>query len=180
MLGASSLSGLAALPDQQIAQAIVDGGFGSSTSPARSCIVPPARRGTLPLGRVTFLFFGQRLRRSTRPCFSDVVFDRVAAGRFAADAPEPARRRLRARSETAQAAPLLAPELGSYPSYPGALHDARMLVDAHGDGFLGANLYGNWLSALRALRSSPPSWRRDGGRRHARGREHRRPGGGGY
>jgi len=41
-----------------------------------------------------------------------------------------------------------------YPNYPAALHDARRLVDLHGDDFWGDSLYGTWLNALRGL-SSP-------------------------
>ena len=49
------------------------------------------------------------------------------------------------------AAPLLRSELSTYPNYPGALHDARRLVDAHGGDFWGGSLYGAWLGALRGL-----------------------------
>ena len=38
-----------------------------------------------------------------------------------------------------------------YPNYPGALHDARRLVDLHGDDFWGGSLYSRWLGALRGL-----------------------------
>jgi hypothetical protein len=49
------------------------------------------------------------------------------------------------------AAPLLASELATYPNYPAALHDARRLVDLHGDDFWNESLYGAWLGALRGL-----------------------------
>ena len=48
------------------------------------------------------------------------------------------------------AAPLLATELAKYRNYPGALHDARRLVDPHGDDF--------WARA-----STAPGWARYGG-----------------
>jgi hypothetical protein len=49
------------------------------------------------------------------------------------------------------AVPLLGSELATYPNYPAALHDARRLVDQHGDDFWSGSLYGAWLGALRGL-----------------------------
>jgi hypothetical protein len=46
---------------------------------------------------------------------------------------------------------LLSAQLARYPNYPGALHDARRLVDLHGDEFWGGSLYGAWMGALRGL-----------------------------
>jgi hypothetical protein len=55
----------------------------------------------------------------------------------------------------AAAVPLLASDLRTYPGYAGALSDARILVDEHGDDFWGESLYATWLGALRGL--SAPS-----------------------
>jgi hypothetical protein len=144
--GASTWAALAALPDGAIAQALLDGGFGIQRIASQILIVPPDGAG-VPLDRV-FLFFGQRFVIDSQ-VFSDVVFDRVR-GDPERMMPNPLDVAFAALGNNA-AAPLLATELATYPNYPGALHDARRLVDLHGDDFWGGSLYTTWLSALRGL-----------------------------
>ncbi len=146
VLGGASLDALAGLSDQEIAQALVDGGFGIQRIASQILFVPPGGAG-VPLDRV-MLFFGQRFVIDSA-VLSDVVFDRVR-GTPKRMLPNPLDVAFGALGNSA-AAPLLATELGTYPNYPGALHDARKLVDSHDAAFWGASLYGNWLSALRAL-----------------------------
>ena len=53
------------------------------------------------------------------------------------------------------AADLLAGDLQTYPAYPQALHQARVLVDQHEPGYWTESLYTSWLGALRA---ASPGW----------------------
>ena len=144
--GAATPAALAALPDEAIAQALLDGGFGIQRIASQILLVPPGGADA-PLDRV-FLFFGQRFVIDSQ-VFSDVVFDRVR-GEPKRMMPNPLDVAFAALGNNA-AAPLLASELETYPNYPGALHDARRLVDLHGDDFWGGSLYGTWLGALRGL-----------------------------
>jgi hypothetical protein len=144
--GAPSWAALAGLPDAAIAQALLDGGFGIQRIASQILLVPPEGAG-VPLDRV-FLFFGQRFVIDSQ-VFSDVVFDRVR-GEPARMMPNPLDVAFAALGNNA-AVPLLASELETYPNYPGALHDARRLVDLHGDDFWGGSLYGTWVGALRGL-----------------------------
>ena len=137
---------LAALSDDAIAQALLDGGFGIQRIASQILYVPPGGAG-VPLDRV-FLFFGQRFVIDSE-VFSDVVFDRVI-GQPKRMMPNPLDAAFAALGNNA-AAPLLATELAKYPNYPGALHDARRLVDDHGADFWGGSLYSAWLGALRGL-----------------------------
>jgi hypothetical protein len=148
--GAATAAALAALSDQAIAQALLDGGFGVQRIASQILLVPP-EGGGVPLDRV-FLFFGQRFVIDSE-VFSDVVFDRVR-GEPKRLMPNPLDVAFAALGNNA-AAPLLATELATYPNYPGALHDARRLVDLHGADFWGESLYTSWLGVLRGL--SPPA-----------------------
>ena len=144
--GVTTAAALAALPDEAIAQALLDGGFGIQRIASQLLLVPPGGANA-PLDRV-FLFFGQRFVIDSQ-VFSDVVFDRVM-GDPERMMPNPLDVAFAALGNNA-AAPLLASELATYPNYPAALHDARRLVDLHGDDFWGDSLYGAWLNALRGL-----------------------------
>ena len=144
--GVATSAALAALPDDVLAQALLDGGFGIQRIASQVLLVPPAGANA-PLDRV-FLFFGQRFIVDSQ-VFSDVVFDRVR-GEPKRMLPNPLDVAFAALGNNA-AAPLLASELATYPNYPAALHDVRRLVDLHGDDFWGASLYGAWLGALRGL-----------------------------
>jgi hypothetical protein len=125
---------------------LLDGGFGIQRIASQILLVPPAGANA-PLDRV-FLFFGQRFVIDSQ-VFSDVVFDRVM-GTPERMLPNPLDVAFAALGNNA-AVPLLASELATYPNYPAALHDARRLVDLHGDDFWGESLYGTWLGALRGL-----------------------------
>jgi hypothetical protein len=144
--GTQTAGELAALSDDAIAQALLDGGFGIQRIASQILYVPPGGAG-VPLDRV-FLFFGQRFVIDSA-VFSDVVFDRVR-GEPKRMMPNPLDAAFGALGNNA-ATPLLATELAKYPNYPGALHDARRLVDAHGDDFWGGSLYTTWLGTLRGL-----------------------------
>ena len=72
--GAATPAALAALPDDAIAQALLDGGFGIQRIASQILFVPPGGANA-PLDRV-FLFFGQRFVIDSE-VFSNVVFDRV-------------------------------------------------------------------------------------------------------
>jgi hypothetical protein len=144
--GAPTSAALAALPDDAIAQALLDGGFGIQRIASQILFVPPVGAGA-PLDRV-FLFFGQRFVIDSE-VFSNVVFDRVR-GEPKRMLPNPLDVAFAALGNNAAGA-LLASELQKYPNYPGALHDARRLVDLHGGDFWGGSLYGAWLGALRGL-----------------------------
>ena len=141
--GVTTSSALAALPDDGIAQALLDGGFGIQRIASQVLFGGAG----VPLDRV-FLFFGQRFVIDSE-VFSNVVFDRVR-GHPMRMMPNPLDVAFAALGNNA-AAPLLASELATYPNYPGALHDARRLVDLHGDDFWSGSLYGEWLGALRGL-----------------------------
>jgi len=144
--GAATMAALADLSDDEIAQALLSGGFGIQRIASQILFVPP-NGGGVPLDRV-FLFFGQRFVIDSE-VFSNVVFDRVR-GEPKRMMPNPLDAGFAALGNNA-AAPLLATELAKYPNYPGALHDARRLVDLHGDDFWGASLYATWLGALRGM-----------------------------
>ncbi|HSS37191.1 MAG TPA: DUF3160 domain-containing protein, partial [Polyangia bacterium] len=144
--GAATSAVLATLPDDVLAQALLDGGFGIQRIASQILLVPPGGANA-PLDRV-FLFFGQRFIVDSQ-VFSDVVFDRVM-GEPKRMLPNPLDVAFAALGNNA-AAPLLATELATYPNYPAALHDVRRLVDLHGDDFWGASLYGAWLGALRGM-----------------------------
>jgi len=144
--GAATMAALADLSDDAISQALVDGGFGIQRIASQILFVPPNGAG-VPLDRV-FLFFGQRFVVDSE-VFSNVVFDRVR-GDPKRMMPNPLDVGFAALGNNA-AVPLLATELAKYPNYPGALHDARRLVDLHGDDFWGGSLYTTWLAALRGL-----------------------------
>jgi hypothetical protein len=144
--GVATSAALAALPDDALAQALLDGGFGIQRIASQILLVPSGGANA-PLDRV-FLLFGQRFIVDSQ-VFSDVVFDRVI-GEPKRMLPNPLDVAFAALGNDA-AAPLLASELSTYPNYPAALHDARRLVDQHGDDFWGASLYGAWLGALRGL-----------------------------
>ena len=73
---AATVAALAGLPDEAIAQALLDGGFGIQRIASQVLLVPPDGAG-VPLDRV-FLFFGQRFVIDSQ-VFSNVVFDRVRA-----------------------------------------------------------------------------------------------------
>lgn len=144
-LGVSSLAETAALSDETIASAIVQGGYGEQLI-CSHFMVNDGTIPTLPLNR-SFALLGQRYVLDSH-VFSQVVFDRVE-GRMM---PNPLDVAFAALGND-QAATLLSSELDTY-AYQGALNAMRTVAEAHGETFWSANLYNRWLAALRALSPS--------------------------
>jgi hypothetical protein len=145
-LGVADLAALAALPDEQIAQKIVDGGYGRQS--INSQVILSGVDGTLPLSSV-WLFLGQRYVVDSH-VFSNVTFDRVshpgAAPRMLPNPLDVAYAALR----NDQAVSLLGDDLARH-AYAPDLETMRVLVDQYDGSFWHANLYNEWLGALRAL-----------------------------
>ena len=144
-VGAAGVADLAAMPDKALAQALVDGGWG--TQRICSQMMVNGTDSTLPLDR-SFLLLGQRYVVDSQ-VFANVVYDRAGKGTILRMMPDPLDVAYAALGND-QAVALLAPQLASYPYAPD-LEQMRMLVDAHGTEFWGANLYNAWLGAIRGL-----------------------------
>jgi len=151
-LGAADLPAVAALPDGQIAAALVAGNFGAQRI-ASHVMITGVHKQALPLSR-TFLLLGQRFVVDSQ-VFSNVVYDRVPPSKLGRlrMLPDPLDVAFAVFANN-QAATLLQPGLDTF-EYAPALASMRTLVDDHGDAFWGGNLYNEWLSALRAL--TPPA-----------------------
>jgi hypothetical protein len=147
-LGLGSAAGLTSLDDQAIAQAIVNGGYG--TQRISGHLLGDAPSGTSPLPS-TFLLLGQRYVVDSH-VFSNVVYDRVRRQPIRL-MPNPLDVAFAALKND-QAAALLGSELDTY-GYAPELAQTRILIDANESEFWSANLYNLWLSSLRAL--SPAS-----------------------
>ncbi len=146
-LGVSERGGLAALGDEHIAQAIVDGHFGDQRI-ASQVVLANHADGILPLDQ-SFALFGQRYVVDSH-VLANVVFDRV---------PE---RVLPSTLDVAyaalgndQALALIGAELDQ-PEYPGELSALRTLITAHQQPYWESSLYTSWLGALRALSPGAP------------------------
>jgi hypothetical protein len=148
-LGVASSAQVAGLSDALVAQAIVDEDFGAQRISSHIMISGP-HSGTLPLSR-SFAFLGQRYVLDSH-VFSNVVYDRVNGPGSKRMMPSPLDAAFAALGND-QAAELLGEELQRYEAsgYPGALAQMRLLSDEHPPEFWGANLYSQWLSALREL-----------------------------
>jgi hypothetical protein len=144
-LGLDSAAGLTSLDDQVIAQAIVNGGYG--TQRISGHMLENATLGTIPLSS-TFLLLGKRYVVDSH-VFSNVVYGRVPARGAMRLMPNPLDVAFAALKND-QAATLLESELDSY-GYAPELAQTRMLIDANESEFWSANLYNLWLSSLRAL-----------------------------
>ena len=145
-MGAASVADVKALPDATILDALVAGDYGRQRISSHY-MVNGLGKGTLPLSR-TFLLLGQRYVIDSH-VFSNVVYDRAAGGGAKRMMPDPLDAAFAALGNN-QAAALLKPALEAFPYAPD-LAAMRVLADAHGDSFWGANLYNRWLGALRAL-----------------------------
>jgi hypothetical protein len=148
-LGVTSISQLATVPDQTIAQAIIGGRYG--TQRISSHIMVNATQDptvTLPLSSI-FLIFGQRYVVDSH-VFSNVVYDRVkpidVPPRMLPDPLDAAF----AAFGNDQAGQLLGPEVATY-GYAPNLTRMRVLVDAHPEQYWDDNLYTHWVGALRSL-----------------------------
>jgi hypothetical protein len=131
--------------DEQIAQAILDGGFGAQRIASQIMISGVA--GTLPLDR-SFLIYGQRYVLDSH-VFSNVVYDRVKDGAVKRMMPNPLDAAFAALGND-DAGVLLAPELQKF-DYASDLASMRVLADQHGEAYWAENLYNLWLSSLRGL-----------------------------
>jgi len=145
-LGVASAADTQSLADGVIAQAIVDGGYGTQKISSH-IMINGVGAGTMPLSS-TFLVLGQRYVVDSH-VFSNVVYDRVNHGATMRMMPDPLDVAYAALAND-QAASLLEGELRTY-DYQGDLGAMRLLVDAHGQDFWQANLYNLWLGSLRAL-----------------------------
>lgn len=148
-LGASSVADVAPLSSQQIAQTILDHGYGAQRIASQLIYKQSDAPATLSLDR-SFALLGQRYIVDSH-VFSNVVYDRVNPGpgeerRFLPDPLDAAYAVL----GNAAALPLLSDDLELH-GYAPALERMRQLVDAHGAEFWQQNLYNLWLSSLRAM-----------------------------
>lgn len=151
-LGLSSPAELAKLPDATIAQAVVDGGYGTQRISSQ-IMINGMGEGTLPLSSV-FLLFGQRYVLDSH-VFSNVVYDRVQHGTQYRMMPDPLDAAFAAFGSN-QAGLLLLPQLQQW-KYAPDLASMRVLADAHPAEFWQDNLYNLWLSSLRSLAPSGTS-----------------------
>lgn len=145
-LGVADAGGLAAKTDADIADAIVNGGYGTQRISSH-IMVNGLGEGTMPLSS-TFLLLGQRYVVDSH-VFSNVVYDRVQHGRVKRMMPDPLDVGFAALGND-QAGLLLGDALHQH-GYAPDLESMRILVDAHGDEFWNANLYNLWMASLRAL-----------------------------
>lgn len=148
-LGVSNVADLAPVPDATIAQAIVDGGYGTQRISSH-IMINGIGDATLPLSS-SFALFGQRYVVDSH-VFSNVVYDRVQGGTVKRMMPDPLDAAFAAFGND-QAGSLLMPQIKES-HYAPDLHAMRLLVDAHPAEFWGANLYNLWLTSLRALSPS--------------------------
>lgn len=130
-----------AATDQEVAEAIVTGGYGAQQ--IASHLMAGGVDEALPLNR-SFALLGQRYVVDSH-VFSEVVYDRIDDRLM----PTP----LDAAFSALGNAQALSyhEELTDYTELPGALGRMRVLVDAHGEDFWEANFYNLWLGALRSL-----------------------------
>lgn len=149
-LGLSDPAQLAGVADDVIAQAIIDGGYGTQKISSH-IMINGTGEGTMPLSS-SFLVFGQAYVIDSH-VFSNVVYDRVGKGSIQRMMPNPLDVAFAALANE-QAASLLAPELQKYPYAPD-LCAMRTLVDAHGDEHWQSSLYNLWLDSLRAISPDP-------------------------
>jgi hypothetical protein len=140
-LGATGSADLASIPDQRIAQAVIDGGYG--TQRIASAIMFNGIGGTLPLSS-SFALMGQRYVIDSH-VFSNVVYDRVPDRMM----PDPLDAAF-AVMKNDQAGALLADQLEAY-RYAPNLASMRILANEDGDDFWHDNLYNLWLSAIGTL-----------------------------
>lgn len=144
------VAGLAAVPDADIARAIVAGGYGTQRISSH-IMVNGIGAATLPLSS-TFLLLGQRYVIDSH-VFSNLVYDRVRGGAAKRMMPDPLDAAFAALGND-QAAALLEPELRQW-EYAPDLEAMRILADAHPAEFWESSLYNLWLRALRNLSPDP-------------------------
>ncbi|WP_437710995.1 DUF3160 domain-containing protein [Sorangium sp. So ce448] len=141
-LGVSDASGLAAIDDSTIAQAIIDGRYGEQRI-ASHIMRKNGGDSTFPLN-ASFAFFGQRYVIDSH-VFSNVVYDRTATRVV----PNPLDAAFAALKND-HAVSLLASELEEW-NYAGDLAAVRVIADAHPPSYWEGSLYTSWLGALQTL-----------------------------
>lgn len=147
LAGVETQAALLAKTDEELAQAIVSGGFGIQRIASQLLFVEPGNEGA-PLDRA-FLLLGQRFVIDSQ-VLANVVYDRI--GETKRMMPNPLDVAFAALGNDGAIDFLT--DLKSYPGYPQALHRARVLVDEHEPGYWTQNLYTSWLGALRAASPS--------------------------
>jgi Protein of unknown function (DUF3160) len=130
------------IDDETLMRTILAHGFGKQQ--IMSHLMEGGVDAPVPLN-ASFLLLGQRYVVDSH-VFSNVVWDRTASQRMMPDPLDVAFAAL----GNDQAASLLKPQLEQY-AYAGNLASMRTLVDEHDARFWEANLYNEWLGALRAL-----------------------------
>jgi hypothetical protein len=145
-LGASSPEELATHDDRAIAQTIIDQGYGAQKISGH--LLKNFTGGEIPLSSV-FLLFGKRYVVDSH-VFSNVVYGRVPKDRGGVRLMPSTFDAAFAALANDGAAELVVPELEAI-NYAPELAKSRILIDAHPPSFWQANLYNDWLSALRAL-----------------------------
>ena len=148
-VGAADATGLAGVSDAVLAQAVVNGGYGTQRISSH-IMINGLDDETLPLSS-TFLLLGQRYVIDSH-VFSNVVYDRAGGGAIDRMMPNPLDVGFAALAND-QAGLLLGAELSQF-GYAPDLASMRVLVDAHPDEMWQDNLYTTWLSALRTLSPS--------------------------
>lgn len=144
-LGVSSAEELAGVPDQRLAQAIVDGHYGEQRIASHIIYRVPGS-DTFPLN-ASFAVFGQRYVVDSH-VFSNLVYDRVETRIL----PNPLDAAFAALGND-HAALLLFEELEQHP-YAGELAAMRTLVDSYSEDYWDSSLYTGWLGALRSISPS--------------------------
>ncbi|HEY5281400.1 MAG TPA: DUF3160 domain-containing protein, partial [Polyangia bacterium] len=150
IVGKDTWQAMLAMTDEELAKAIVAGGFGIQRIASQLLFVGPGNEGA-PLDRA-FLLLGQRFTIDSQ-VLSNVVYDRVKAKPYRM-MPNPLDVAFAALGNSG-AVDFLAADLQAHPGYAQALHQARVLVDDHEPGYFAESLYTGWLGALRA---SSPDW----------------------
>ncbi len=148
-LGVSDPADVANIADDVVAQAIIDGGYGTQKISSH-IMINGTGEGTMPLSS-SFLVFGQAYVIDSH-VFSNVVYDRVGKGTIMRMMPNPLDVSFAALKND-QAASMLKPEVEKF-GYAPDLCAMRTLVDAHGEEHWQSSLYNLWLDSLRALSPS--------------------------
>jgi hypothetical protein len=146
-VGATTLADAAMVSDETFEKAIIEGGYGVQRIASHIMVDGIASTGTLP-PTLSFALLGQRYVIDSN-VFSNLVYDRVGAGKIARMMPNPLDVAFTV-FENNQAATLLAPDLTAYPYAPD-LAAMRLLVEQHPPDFWQGSLYNLWLGALREL-----------------------------
>jgi hypothetical protein len=138
----ATVVGIGDIPDDVIAQAIVDGQYGEQRILSQ-IIEDKGDPGEIQLD-ASFAFMGQRYTVDSH-VFSNVVYDRV----LTRVVPDPLDAAFAALAND-QAAQLLRPQLEEH-RYAGKLSGMRTLIDAYSAEYWQSSLYTSWMAALRTL-----------------------------